>query len=274
MDFRNLVTRTLAGAVLVGFIIGAILWCSDSFVVVMALLAALTTREYHTLTNGTRASVMVSNSAIGSALLVVSVYFIEQDCSTLGFRLLCLYILWLQLTWAQELWRKKPDPIANVAYIAFGQLYTALPFALLSVIAYYGGAYSPWLVLSLFIFIWVNDTFAYLTGSLLGKHRMFERISPKKSWEGFIGGNLFALAAAYGMSFVEPCLSWWQWLVFAELTVVSGTIGDLFESLIKRTIGVKDSGRAIPGHGGWLDRFDSLIFAIPVITVYLIIIKF
>lgn len=269
MDFRNLVIRTLAGAVLVGTIIGATLWCSQSFVVVMALLAALTTREYHVLTNGSRADVMPLNSAAGSALLVLSVYLVEQDYSAVGFRLLCLYILWLQLTLALELWRKKSDPVANMAYIAFGQLYTALPFALLSIIAIHNGSYSPWLVLPLFIFIWVNDTFAYLTGSLFGKHRMFERISPKKSWEGFIGGNLFALATAYGISFIEPELFLWQWLIFAELTVIAGTVGDLLESLLKRTIGVKDSGHAIPGHGGWLDRFDSLLFAIPAVTIFL-----
>jgi phosphatidate cytidylyltransferase len=128
---------------------------------------------------------------------------------------------------------------------------------------------SQSLLLLAFVMIWMNDTGAFLVGCTIGKHRLFERISPKKSWEGFIGGNLFALAAGYGLSYLEPALMWWQWLIFAQIVVVLGTFGDLMESQLKRTLGVKDSGSAIPGHGGWLDRFDSLIFATPVVVFYL-----
>ena len=166
-------------------------------------------------------------------------------------------------------------------HIAYSQIYVALPFALVNMIAFFRGQFTPVLVLSLFVFIWVNDSFAYLTGSLFGRHRLFERVSPKKSWEGFVGGNLFALAVAYLMSVLDQPLSnllvgndgssleLWQWFVFAQIVVVFGTMGDLVESLLKRTLGVKDSGAAIPGHGGWLDRFDSLIFAAPVVACYL-----
>lgn len=273
MDFRNLLTRTVAGAALVAVIVGAILWCSTSFAILFAVLAALTCYEFHSITNGENVSVLSVNSAVLSALLFLSAYFISSDAGRVGTLLLCLYILYIVVSMAAELWRKAPNPLANCAYTALGQIYVASPLAMLSIIAFHGGTYSPWIVLSLFIFIWVNDTFAYLVGSMLGRHRMFERISPKKSWEGFVGGNLFALAAAYGVSYLDPELSLWQWLVLAEVVVLSGTVGDLFESLIKRTLGIKDSGHAIPGHGGWLDRFDSLIFAIPVAVAYLLLLQ-
>jgi phosphatidate cytidylyltransferase len=180
-----------------------------------------------------------------------------------------------------QLWNKKSNPVEAWMHIAYSQIYVALPFALVNMIAFFRGQFTPVLVLSLFVFIWVNDSFAYLTGSLFGRHRLFERVSPKKSWEGFVGGNLFALAAAYLMSVLDQPLSnllvgndgaslaLWQWFVFAQIVVVFGTFGDLVESLLKRTLGVKDSGSAIPGHGGWLDRFDSLIFAAPVVACYL-----
>ena len=119
------------------------------------------------------------------------------------------------------------------------------------------------------MFIWVNDSFAYLTGMTFGKHRLFERISPKKSWEGFIGGAVASVVAGYVFSLFETDLVWWQWLIFSLLVVVFGTFGDLMESLIKRSVGVKDSGRIIPGHGGLLDRFDSMLLAVPVIFLYL-----
>jgi phosphatidate cytidylyltransferase len=187
----------------------------------------------------------------------------------------------LLLAMTGQLWNTKSNPVEAWMHITYSQIYVALPFALVNMIAFFRGQFTPVLVLSLFVFIWVNDSFAYLTGSLFGRHRMFERVSPKKSWEGFIGGNLFALAAAYLMSILDQPLSnllvghdgasleLWQWLVFAQIVVVFGTLGDLVESLLKRTLGVKDSGSAIPGHGGWLDRFDSLIFAAPVVACYL-----
>ena len=180
-----------------------------------------------------------------------------------------------------QLWNTKTNPVEAWMHIAYSQIYVAVPFALINMIAFFRGQFTPVLVLSMLVFIWVNDSFAYLTGSLFGRHRMFERVSPKKSWEGFIGGNLFALVAAYLMSILDQPLSnllvghdgasleLWQWLVFAQIVVVFGTLGDLVESLLKRTLGVKDSGSAIPGHGGWLDRFDSLIFAAPVVACYL-----
>jgi phosphatidate cytidylyltransferase len=148
----------------------------------------------------------------------------------------------------------------------------SLPFALLNNILYFNEEWNPYLLLAVFIIIWVNDTFAYLVGSTLGKHRLFERISPKKSWEGFVGGAVAALGAGYVLSLFIIDLAWWQWLIFSLLVVVFGTFGDLMESFIKRSVKVKDSGRLIPGHGGLLDRFDSMLLVVPIIYFYLLLI--
>jgi len=143
-----------------------------------------------------------------------------------------------------------------------------LPFSLLNFILFIKD-WQPLILLSVFVTIWVNDTGAYLTGVTIGKHRLFERISPKKSWEGFIGGAVFALLSGYVFSLLIPEIQLINWLVFSEIIVVFGTFGDLIESLMKRTVGVKDSGDLIPGHGGLLDRFDSMLLAAPVIFIYL-----
>ena len=159
------------------------------------------------------------------------------------------------------------------------QMYIALPFAPLNVLAFHtnvtGSAseYNPILPLSIFIFNWVNDTGAYCTGVLFGKHRLFERISPKKSWEGSIGGAVFCVIAAFVMAHFFPFLSLGVWVGLGLVIVVFGTWGDLTESLLKRTLGIKDSGNILPGHGGMLDRFDSSLMAIPAAVVYFYIIS-
>lgn len=169
------------------------------------------------------------------------------------------------------------------------QLYIALPFSLLNVLAFNASpdglvVFNTLLPLSVFIFLWVNDTGAYCVGSLLGRHKLFPRISPGKSWEGSIGGAIFVLLAAWGIGYMDnmtvldaeqqpwicrQLLTIPQWLGLGFVVVVFGTWGDLVESLFKRTLGIKDSGSILPGHGGMLDRFDSSLLAIPAAVVYL-----
>lgn len=279
MDYKNLATRTVSGAVLVAIIIGSILWNDYSFAIIFAAISCWATHEFHTLTNREDVEIFPWAPAISSILLFIAFYCENSGCLK-GYKYPSEYLesfawvvygLYTGGLMVNELYRKKKNPIANWANIALGQVYVALPIALLNYIIFYRGEYTPLLVLALFLLIWSNDSFAFLSGSMLGKHPLFKRISPKKSWEGFIGGNLGALAVGYGMSFFEPSLTWWQWLIFAQIVVIFGTYGDLIESLLKRTLGVKDSGKAIPGHGGWLDRFDSLLIATPMIVFYLYI---
>lgn len=278
MDFKNLVTRTVAGVVLVAVIIAATIWSPYSFGLLFMLISLLATQELLKLL--TKRTTFLGGV---SAVLFLAIY--AEHASMFSERMIVIvwvvYGMSLLAAMIGQLWNTKTDPLEAWMHIAYSQIYVALPFALINMIAFFRGQFTPVLVLSMLVFIWANDSFAYLTGSLFGRHRLFERVSPKKSWEGFIGGNLFALVAAYVMSIVDQPLSnllvghngasleLWQWLVFAQIVVVFGTFGDLVESLLKRRLGVKDSGVAIPGHGGWLDRFDSLIFAAPVVACYL-----
>jgi phosphatidate cytidylyltransferase len=187
------------------------------------------------------------------------------------------YLLSIIYLLVAELYLKAEDPISNWAYTMMSQMYIALPFSLLNVLAFSApGQYSYVFPLSLFIFLWMNDTGAYLSGSLLGKHKLFPRVSPGKSWEGSIGGALLVVAVAiavwyfatrYGVN--DLGLTAAEWGGMGLVVVVFGTWGDLVESLFKRTLGVKDSGNILPGHGGMLDRFDSSLLAVPAVVVYL-----
>jgi len=179
-----------------------------------------------------------------------------------------------------ELYLKAKDPINDWAYTMMSQMYVALPFSLLTVLAFRSNAegihYTYLMPLSVFVFLWMNDTGAYLCGSLLGRHKLFPRISPGKSWEGSIGGGILVICIAvlvwyltenYGVN--DLGLNAFEWAGLGLVVVVFGTWGDLIESLLKRTLGIKDSGNILPGHGGMLDRFDSSLLAIPAAVVYL-----
>jgi phosphatidate cytidylyltransferase len=175
-----------------------------------------------------------------------------------------------------ELYLKQEDPVQDWAYTVLSQMYIALPFSLINVLAFtatpHGQVVYNWLLpLSVFVFLWMNDTGAYCIGSLIGRHKLFPRISPAKSWEGSIGGAVFVLATAWAISYFvdNTILSLPEWLGLGIVVVLFGTWGDLVESLLKRTLDIKDSGNILPGHGGMLDRFDSSLMAIPAAVVYL-----
>ena len=190
------------------------------------------------------------------------------------------YLLTIVYLFISELYSGNGNAIDNWAYTMLGQMYVALPFSTINVLAFnatYGGqtVYNYIIPLSVFVFLWANDTGAYCSGSLFGKHKLFPRISPGKTWEGSIGGAVLVLAIAalahYFLPQIEESagLSMPQWMGLGLVIVVFGTWGDLVESLFKRTLGIKDSGNILPGHGGMLDRFDSSLMAMPAAVVYL-----
>lgn len=264
---NNFVKRTLSGFLFVSLIISSILLSQYTFVVVFALICGFALNEFHRLTNQ-QPNVKVNRlfASLGGVMLFVCSFFYVSFIRE--FYVFLIYGCYIIFIISSELFFKKTNPIHNWAYFVLGQIMVAIPFSLLNFIVYVDG-YQPVILLAVFATIWVNDTGAYLVGVTLGKHKLFERISPKKSWEGFVGGAIFALISGYAFSMLITQISFINWLIFSEIIVLFGTFGDLIESLLKRTLNVKDSGNVIPGHGGLLDRFDSMLLAAPVIYIFL-----
>lgn len=269
---KNLYLRSITGIVFVSLVIGSTLYSPVSFTFFFALITALSIYEFGTIVNKTEEVHINRNitTLAGIFLYLSFAYFCYNPQQSGIFIPYLIFFLYLFIS---ELYLKHKNPINNWAYTAMSQMYVALPFSLLQVLAYHGSGevtlYNPILPLSIFIFNWTNDTGAYCTGMLFGKHRLFERISPKKSWEGSFGGAILSIITAIILSLNFSFLNTWEWIGLGLVIVVFGTFGDLVESLLKRTLGIKDSGNILPGHGGMLDRFDSSLLAIPAATVYL-----
>lgn len=271
---KNFIIRVATGIVFVGLTVGCILWSPLSFGILFAIYSALTVFEFgHLINESGEAFMNRTVSAVGAAYLFMAfmVYCTDTGKASvfLPYLLLIIYLL------VSELYLKKESPLGNWAYAMFSQVYIALPFALLNVMSFQNDiaegavAYNPIAPLSIFIFLWLNDSGAYLSGMAFGRHKLFERISPHKTWEGSIGGGLLTVAASLLLAYLFPVMTVWQWIGLALTVVVFGTWGDLTESLLKRQLGIKDSGHILPGHGGMLDRFDSALIAIPAATIYL-----
>lgn len=278
---KNLITRSITGVIFVTAIVVCFMR-PEAMILLFALVTGLTVWEYTGIVNG------IENVCVNRFLATVAaVYFF------LGMAGFCAgivpsavfipYLLTVVYMFIAELYTKAPNPINNWAYTMLSQMYIALPFAMVNVLAFRGVGngvvYNNLAPLSIFVFLWTNDTGAYLSGSLFGKHKLFPRVSPGKSWEGSIGGGLLVLlvAALVGMyqnsdmheTATELILTVPQWMGLGLVVVFFGTWGDLVESLFKRTIGIKDSGNILPGHGGMLDRFDSSLMAFPAAVIYL-----
>lgn len=269
---NNFVKRTLSGALYVALVVVLTVFApSLYFVLAFALLCMYAVREFHQLMQSSRLQTILSSTA---ALLLFLLFAGKNapevmDTARLPFALI-LYAVVIMAALVAELFSKAENPIYNWGKLLCAQIMIALPFALMNFIM----AENRFLMLALFVTIWVNDSGAYCVGCLMakrkgGNHKMFPRVSPAKSWEGLIGGFVFALIAGYVFSLVGWIPDLAISLLYALLIAVAGTFGDLMESLMKRTIGVKDSGRFLPGHGGILDRFDSLLLATPVVAIVL-----
>ncbi|TCO93059.1 phosphatidate cytidylyltransferase [Bacteroides heparinolyticus] len=272
---NNFIQRAVTGVLFVTVLVGCILYSPFSFGILFTIISALSVHEFARLINQNgEISLNKTITSLGGAYLFLALMsFCTQQ--SVGARVFLPYLALLLYLMITELYLKKKNPTGNWAYSMLSQLYVALPFALLNVLAFQNSpetgsvTYNPILPLSIFVFIWLSDTGAYCVGSLIGKHRLFERISPKKSWEGSIGGGAFSIASSLAFAHFFPFMSWWQWAGLATVIVIFGTWGDLTESLMKRQLGIKDSGNILPGHGGMLDRFDSALMAIPAAVVYL-----
>lgn len=268
---KKLITRTITGIVLVLVMLTAIFASEYSFAVLILVILGVGIKEFAVLFTQTdiRPNHILSYFLSGVAFILS---FLSAKGAIEAKYLLILFPCILVIMGA-ELYRKKDKPVENIAITILSILYLALPLALINFLVFPNfqdnHAYTPKLLIALFAIIWIHDSGAYLVGVSIGRHRLFERISPKKSWEGAIGGTLIAVGSSYFIAQYIPEIKFIHWIYISFLVVVSATFGDLTESMFKRYFGIKDSGNILPGHGGILDRFDSLFFAVPVMVAYL-----
>lgn len=278
---KNFIIRALSGAVLAIVMLGAILWSKWSFAVLLLLIIIGGEWEFYRMSEKAGYSPQKRLGVIAGAIILVIFFammwhFDSQSRLNNQYLMmtvaLVLYIIMLvPVMFICELYRKSPTPIANIGATLTGVVYVAMPLSLLLFIPLLlgSGTWNPWILIFYIVIIWANDVFAYLFGMTLGRHRLFERISPKKSWEGFFGGLLGAMAVGYVAATIMDG-NHAVWIGMALIAAITGVFGDLVESLFKRSVDVKDSGNIIPGHGGWLDRFDALILSAPFVFIYLI----
>ena len=270
---KNLVIRTLTAFVYAGIITFSVIYCSWTFLALFTIIIILCSREFYRMINVTvDTKINPYIHGTGGAILFLTVFLFVSGIA--GRYIFSLYLLYIVGTMIFELFAKHKNPITRLAYIILGQCYIALPLSILNLLAFPDSTINPpvyqWIwIIALFVFIWANDSGAYLIGVMFGKHRLLERISPKKSWEGFFGGLSLAIISAFVFAHYYPHIALCHWIALSISVVVFGTFGDLFESLIKRSVEVKDSGRLLPGHGGFLDRFDSLLFAVYAVFIYI-----
>lgn len=278
---KNLIVRSITGVLFVAVMVAGLLH-PRAMVLLFALITGLTVWEYTGLVNDNAPSVQVNRFISTVAAVYLFIAVAAWRTGVVGhFIVMVPYVLTIVYLLISELYTNNKNAINDWAYTMFGQVYIAMGFSLINVLAFdlapdgSGVRYDMLLPLSIFIFLWVNDSGAYCAGSLLGKHKLFPRISPGKTWEGSIGGGILVLIVAAIIGFWanngdnEHMLSMTGWMGLGLVVVVFGTWGDLVESLFKRTLGVKDSGSILPGHGGMMDRFDSSLMAIPAAVIYL-----
>ncbi len=288
---NNFIVRAITGIIFVAAVVASFLR-PEAMVLLFAIVTGLTIWEFTGLVN--ERSEVIVNRFISTVAGVYFFFAMTYYCSDIyggaaKSVVFIPYLVTIIYLLVAELYLKQADPVNDWAYTMLSQMYIALPFSLLNVLAFTASpeglvVFNPVLPLSVFIFLWMNDTGAYCIGSLLGRHKLFPRISPGKSWEGSIGGAIVVLAVAYLIYLLDSgqltyltdigfrrsgMLTMPQWLGLGLVVVVFGTWGDLIESLFKRTLGIKDSGSILPGHGGMLDRFDSSLLAIPSAVIYL-----
>ena len=270
---KNLIIRALTGIIFVVVLVSAICIHPIFFLILFCIITGLTLWEFGSLVKHyENANLQRAVNVLGGVYLFIAT-FVYTNGLTDG-KIFLPYLLFIMLTMIAELYYKAPNPINNWAFTLFAQIYCAGSFSMLNFIGAEPGtpgvmSYTPLFIMAIFIFVWLDDTGAYLVGSLIGKRKLFERISPKKSWEGFFGGLILVLASSQAFAWFAPEISRLNWLGLATTVVLFGTWGDLIESLLKRTLGVKDSGHILPGHGGMLDRFDSVMLAVPASYIYI-----
>jgi len=266
--YNNLTQRVIVAILGVVIIITAIYWQAWSYFAVFLIITLLSIREFYKLV-GLDGYLPLTFWGTLSGILIYTFTFLVQ-MNIIEPVVFYLVFPFSSIIYFVKLYKKSDvKPFTNIAYTFLGILYVAVPFSLLHIIAFCTGKYQFELVTGILLLTWASDTGGYFAGTFFGKTKLFLRISPKKSWEGFLGGAALTFTIAFLLASFAEILPLWKWMTIGLLTVTAGTYGDLVESLFKRSINIKDSGESLPGHGGFLDRFDALLLSLPFIAAFL-----
>ncbi len=267
---NNLIKRSITGIIFVSIIIGCVLFGKISFLILSLAFIILGMYEFYRISIKERISAQKNYGTFIGVLFFISNYLFAQKIA--DYKIYIIFIPLIIFIYINELYRNNKKPFSNIAYTLMGIIYIAFPISLFNFFVFRGYPdvyYTPDILLGFFILLWATDTGAYIFGVSFGKHRLFPRISPKKSWEGFFGGAITSLIISYFLSTFFTELNLQNWIIISLIIIVMGTFGDLSESLFKRSINIKDSGKIFPGHGGVLDRIDSILLSAPIVFTYL-----
>ncbi|MBA4301718.1 MAG: phosphatidate cytidylyltransferase [Cyclobacterium sp.] len=268
-NYSNLGQRAITAAVGALVVISAAVYSDWTYFVVFAAILAFSQMEFYKLTGLDGMLPLRSFGTFLGVMIFTLTFMIEKE--RLPNEYLYLIFPIVSLTFFIKLYKKTDKkPFTGVAYTFLGIFYVALPFSLLNLAVFsVDKVFHYEILIGCLMILWASDTGAYFAGTKFGKTKLFERVSPKKSWEGFLGGAFSAILVAFILSQYFHVIADWKWLVIAGIIIIAGTYGDLIESLFKRSIEIKDSGNGLPGHGGFMDRFDGLLLSAPFITAFL-----
>jgi len=278
---RDLKTRLITAIVFVTILLSAIILDKYAFIALFGVICALSLHEFHTLlyfdlTGRKKSKRIIANVLLGLIpYLAVALYFLGSPWLDLGrlYALGILLFLCVSVYYIVELASRLEKPFIIIAYALTGVFYITIPCMMVIMVSFQNGIFDYKCILGILMLNWFNDTGAYLVGSNFGKNKLFPRISPKKTWEGLIGGAASTLLLSWPLSIWLTNMPLKDWLILGAIVIVFGTIGDLIESMFKRSLEAKDSGKLLPGHGGLLDRFDSFFFVVPFATFYILFVR-
>lgn len=269
----SLLKRSITGVIFVAVLLGAVYFGELSTFILFLAIVVLGADELYSIVKKSKTINPLGFWGIVTSAVLFVLYTLSHK-GIIEDKFLFVVVILIFLTFIFELFRKKSHPFVNITYTIIGCVYVALPFAMLYNLGHFDNysfsdSFNYQLIFGILFIQWANDTGAYLAGMSIGKHKLFERISPNKTWEGAIGGLLLAVGVAYACSVFLGVIDIVDWIVIGILIVIFGSFGDLVQSQLKRSLSIKDSGNILPGHGGILDRFDGLIISVPIVYSYL-----
>jgi phosphatidate cytidylyltransferase len=268
-NYSNLVQRAITALVGGVIIISGSIYSDWCYFLIFAAILAFSQMEFYKLTGLDGMLPLKTFGTIVGLLVFTLTFFSVKGMFPPKY----LYLIFpiMSLTFFIKLYKKTDKkPFTGVAFTFLGIFYVAVPFSLLNLAVFsVGQRYHYEILIGCLLILWASDTGAYFAGTRFGKTKLFERVSPKKSWEGFLGGAFSAILVAFVLAKYFHTIEDWKWLVIAGIIIIAGTYGDLIESLFKRSIEIKDSGQGLPGHGGFMDRFDGLLLSAPFIAAFL-----